>query len=210
MDCGFLGERSGLLFVVSGPAGSGKGTIMNILMENGSYYTLSVSATTRAPGPKERDGVEYFFKTREEFESMIEKGELLEYTQYLGNYYGTPKAPAMEMLKTGKHVLLEIDVDGASQIKKVYPQAILVMIVPPGAKEQERRLRDRGRDSEDSVLRRLQRAKEELKLVCGYDYILVNETGKAEDTANQLRAIASAEMNSVKRNSDIYTKFFEC
>ena len=162
MQSGFFGDKKGLLFVVSGPAGSGKGTIMKMLMEKSGDYSLSVSATSRAPGKNETDGVEYYFKTREEFESMIKNGELLEYTEYVGNYYGTPKAPAIEMLNTGKHLLLEIDVTGGLNIKREYPDAILVMIVPPGAAEQERRLRDRGRDSEESILRRLERAKEEL------------------------------------------------
>ena len=208
MNKGFFGNNKGLLFVVSGPAGSGKGTVMNLLMSEGDDYALSVSATTRAPGKNERDGVEYHFKTREQFEDMIAKGELLEYAEYVGNYYGTPKAPALEVLGTGKHLLLEIDVVGGLQSKKAYPEAILVMIVPPGAAEQERRLRDRGRDSEESILRRLDRAKEELKQIDRYDYILVNETGKAEETANAFRAITAAEMNAVSRTPDVYGKFF--
>ena len=208
MQTGFFKNKKGLLFVVSGPAGSGKGTIMKMLMENSDEYALSVSATTRSPGKNERDGVEYHFKTREQFESMIANGELLEYAEYVGNYYGTPKAPALEVLGSGKHLLLEIDVVGGLQIKKAYPETILVMIVPPGAEEQERRLRDRGRDSEDSILRRLERAKEELKQVDLYDYILVNETGKAEETVNAFRAITSAELNSVSRTPDVYNTFF--
>lgn len=208
MKSGFFGDKKGLLFVVSGPAGSGKGTIMKMLMEKSGDYSLSVSATSRAPGKNETNGVEYYFKTREEFESMIKNGELLEYTEYVGNYYGTPKAPAIEMLNTGKHLLLEIDVTGGLNIKREYPDAILVMIVPPGAAEQERRLRDRGRDSEESILRRLERAKEELRLIDKYDYILVNETGKAEDTVQAMLDITAAELSSVHRTPDVYTKFF--
>ena len=199
--------KKGLLIVVSGPAGSGKGTVAKRLIKTGTVV-YSVSATTRAPGLNERDGVEYHFKTRDQFESMIANGELLEYAEYVGNYYGTPKAPALEVLGTGKHLLLEIDVVGGLQIKKAYPEAILVMIVPPGADEQERRLRDRGRDSEESILRRLERAKDELKQIELYDYILVNETGKAEETANAFRAITSAEMNAVARTPDVYNTFF--
>lgn len=208
MQNGFFGDKKGLLFVVSGPAGSGKGTIMKMLMEKSGDYSLSVSATSRAPGKNETDGVEYYFKTREAFEDMIKNGELLEYTEYVGNYYGTPKAPAIEMLNTGKHLLLEIDVTGGLNIKREYPDAILVMIVPPGAAEQERRLRDRGRDSEESILRRLERAKEELKLIDKYDYVLVNETGRAEDTVQAMLDITAAELNSVHRTPDVYTKFF--
>ena len=208
MQSGFFGNKKGILFVVSGPAGSGKGTIMKMLMEKSGDYSLSVSATSRAPGKNETNGVEYYFKTREEFEEMIKNGELLEYTEYVGNYYGTPKAPALEMLNTGKHLLLEIDVTGGLNIKREYPDAILVMIVPPGAAEQERRLRDRGRDSEESILRRLERAKEELSLIDKYDYILVNETGKAEDTVQAMLDITAAELSSVHRTPDVYTKFF--
>ena len=208
MEHGFFKNKKGLLFVVSGPAGSGKGTIMKMLMEQSDDYALSVSATTRAPGKNERDGVEYHFKTREQFEEMIAKDELLEYAEYVGNYYGTPKAPALEVLGSGKHLLLEIDVVGGLQIKKAYPETILVMIVPPGAAEQERRLRDRGRDSEESILRRLDRAKEELKQIELYDYILVNETGKAEEAVAAFRAITAAELNSVPRTPDVYNTFF--
>jgi guanylate kinase len=208
MEHGFFKNKKGLLFVVSGPAGSGKGTIMKMLMEQSDDYALSVSATTRAPGKNERDGVEYHFKTREQFEEMIAKNELLEYAEYVGNYYGTPEAPAHEVLGSGKHLLLEIDVVGGLQIKKAYPETILVMIVPPGAAEQERRLRDRGRDSEESILRRLDRAKEELKQIELYDYILVNETGKAEETVAAFRAITAAELNSVARTPDVYNTFF--
>lgn len=204
----FFGKKPGLLFVVSGPAGSGKGTVMKLLTQRSGDFALSVSATTRAPGRGERDGVEYYFKTREEFESMIAGQELLEYTEYVGNYYGTPKGPVLEALGSGKHLLLEIDVNGGAQVKKVFPDAILVMIVPPGATEQERRLRSRARDSEESILRRLARAHEELKELPKYDYILVNETGKAEETAEMLRAIALSEQLSVRRTPHAAEKFF--
>ena len=204
----FFGKRPGLLFVVSGPAGSGKGTVMKLLTQYNDDFTLSVSATTRFPGKGERDGVEYYFKTRAEFERMIAEHELLEYTEYLGNYYGTPNAPVLEALGAGKHLLLEIDVVGGAQIKKVYPDAILVMIVPPGAAEQERRLRTRARDSEESILRRLARAHAELDELPKYDYILVNETGKAETTADMIRAIALSEQLTVRRTPHAAEKYF--
>lgn len=207
-DGNFLGRRKGLLFVVSGPAGSGKGTVMKLLMQDPDSFALSVSATTRAPGKNEVDGREYFFVSRERFEEMIAKKELLEYTDYLGNYYGTPRAPAEAVLGTGRHLLLEIDVDGGRQIKAAFPEAVLVMIVPPGAAEQERRLRTRARDSEESILRRLERAKAELTEAEHYDYVIVNETGEAEKTADVFRAIVAAEMASVRRLPDLKERYY--
>ncbi len=204
----FLGKRKGLLFVVSGPAGSGKGTVMQLLMQDPGAFALSVSATTRRPGKNEVDGREYFFVSREKFEEMIAGGELLEYTDYLGNYYGTPRAPAEAVLGTGRHLLLEIDVNGGKQIKKAFPEAVLVMIVPPGAKEQEYRLRSRARDSEESILRRLEKARTELDSLGDYDYVIVNETGKMEETADLFRAIVAAETASVRRNPDLVRRYF--
>ena len=204
----FLGKQKGLLFVVSGPAGSGKGTVMQLLMQDPEAFALSVSATTRAPGKNEKDGREYFFVSREKFEDMIAKGELLEYTDYLGNYYGTPRAAAEAVLGTGRHLLLEIDVNGGKQIKKAFPEAVLVMIVPPGAKEQERRLRSRARDSEESILRRLEKAGTELDSLGDYDYVIVNETGKTEETAETFRAIVAAEAASVRRHPALVGRYF--
>lgn len=182
--------NKGKLFVISGPAGSGKGTVMNLLTERSSDFSLSVSLTSRPMLNGEAEGVNYYYVSREEFERRITEGEVLEYTEYCGNYYGTPKRPALNVIESGKHLLLEIEVDGAMQIKKAYPEAVLVMILPPNAKVQEHRLRTRGRDSEESIQKRLTRTREELKLAGSYDFVLMNEDGRAEDVACAIENIA--------------------
>ncbi len=203
-------KREGLLLVISGPAGSGKGTVVNCLLNKSEDFVLSVSATSRGRAKTETEGVEYFFKTREEFEEMIRQGDLLEYTEYCGNYYGTPRKRAEDLLATGKNVLLEIDVDGGRQIKNVFPEALLIMIIPPSAREQENRLRTRGRDSEESIQKRLKRAREEILLLDGYDYVVVNENGAQDKTAESLLAICEAEQCSARRNRErIKNSFFE-
>ncbi len=201
-------RRKGLLIVMSGPAGSGKGTIVNALLTEYSDFMLSVSATTRAPGPSERNGVEYHFITRTEFEKMISEGKLLEYNEYLGNYYGTPKKPVLDAMKKGKSVLLEIDINGAAQIKKEFPEAVLVMIVPPDAVEQEKRLRFRGRDSEESIIKRLKRAEEEIAAIDRYDYVIVNRDGQVEKAAAEMCAIVSAEQCRSINNLAIKDTYF--
>mgnify|MGYP000729754057 CR=1 FL=1 len=134
-------KSKGILIVLSGFSGSGKGTIMKELMKKYSeQYALSISATTRSPRPGETDGVEYFFKTKEQFEKMIADDELIEYAKYVDNYYGTPKAYVEEQLEAGKNVILEIEIQGALNIKKMYPDAVLLFIMPPSAEELERRL----------------------------------------------------------------------
>ncbi len=163
----------GKLIVISGPAGTGKGTVINGLMER-ERYALSVSATTRKPRGFEQDGLNYFFKTVEEFEEMIKNGEFLEYAKFVGNYYGTPKKYVLEKLEEGKNVLLEIEVEGAMQIKKNYPEAALIFLLPPSEEELESRLRGRATDSEETILKRLARAKEELAQKDKYDYQVVN------------------------------------
>jgi len=201
------GVRKGLLIVVSGPAGSGKGTLMKIIMRKSSDFVLSVSATSRPILKREREGENYFFITREQFEERISSGEMLEYTEYCGNYYGTPKKWAMDAMESGKHVLLEIEVNGGAQIKKLYPDAVLVMVVPPNAALQEQRLRRRGRDSEESIQKRLTRAKEEIEIMKSYDYVVINEDGKAEKAAKDIMDIARAEQCAVSRNLDLADKF---
>ena len=135
----------GILIVVSGFSGSGKGTIMKELMKKHSeYYALSISATTRNPRPGEQDGVEYFFRTREEFERMIAEDELVEYAEYVGNYYGTPKAYVEEQLNAGKDVILEIEIQGALKVKEKFPDTLLLFVTPPSAEELKKRLVGRG------------------------------------------------------------------
>lgn len=167
--------EKGKLVVVSGFSGAGKGTTMKALVAKYDDYALSVSATSRNPRPGEEDGREYFFKTREEFEAMIQKGELVEYAQYVGNYYGTPKAYVEEQLALGRNVLLEIEIQGALKIKDKFPDAVLIFITTKDAATLIQRLTDRGTEDAATIRRRMARAAEEAEGVEAYDYIVVND-----------------------------------
>lgn len=199
----------GKLFVISGPAGSGKGTVMNLLTQKSDNYALSVSLTSRPMLKGEKEGVNYYYVTREQFEEKIASGEVLEYTEYCGNYYGTPKAPAEKVIESGKHLLLEIEVDGAMQIKRAFPEAVLVMILPPSAKVQEYRLRTRGRDSEESIQKRLLRTRDELEFADKYDFVLLNEDGLADDVAAAFDLIADDKSDMVHDSHDKVKTYFE-
>ena len=172
---GNLKMSRGILTVVSGFSGAGKGTLMKRLLEEYDNYALSVSVTTRNPRPGEEDGVAYFFRTEEEFDHMVEEDAFLEYARYVKHSYGTPKAYVEEQLDAGKDVLLEIEIQGALQVKEKRPDTLLVFITPPNAKELERRLRGRGTETEEVIKGRMERAKEEAKGMEKYDYILVND-----------------------------------
>ena len=165
----------GILIVVSGFAGAGKGTIMNKLISEYPDYALSVSATSRTPRPGEQEGINYFFKTRDEFEDMIVKDEFLEYAEYVGNYYGTPKAFVDQKLEEGKNVLLEIEIQGAMQIKGKYPEALLVFVMPPSAEELKNRLTKRGTETAEVIEKRMKRAVSESEGIENYDYIVIND-----------------------------------
>ena len=201
--------KKGLLVVVSGPAGSGKGTVLSHLLADGEQFAYSVSATTRAPRPGEVDGKNYHFLTREEFERRIAAGAMLEYTEYCGNYYGTPLKEAEEVLAAGKNLLLEIEVEGAKNVKARYPDSVTVMLLPPSFAEQERRLRGRGTESEDRILARLQRTREELLRVGDYDYVVYNQSGGVEAAAQEIRSIIAAEKASMSRHPDVARLYFE-
>lgn len=169
-------EKQGVLAVISGFSGAGKGTVMKALLERHDNYALSISATTRSPREGEVDGREYFFKTKEEFEQMIERDELVEYAQYVGNYYGTPRAYVETSLEEGKDVLLEIEIQGARKVREKFPEAVLVFITPPGAEELKKRLTSRGTESAEKIAARLSRAAQEAARMEDYDFILVNDT----------------------------------
>ncbi len=188
----------GLLFVVSAPAGCGKDTILEQVLAKEENVGYSVSATTRAPRPGEVDGTHYFFLTRERFEEMIENGEVLEYTEYCGNYYGTPKAGVERMLAEGKDVVLKIEVEGAMNIKKLFPDCTLVFILPPSMQELERRLRKRGTEDEPTIMRRIAQAKNEIDTAVNYDYFVVNDD--LEDAVNDLVAVIHGEKCRKERN----------
>ena len=183
--------NKGLLFVVSAPAGCGKDTILEQVLAKTVNVGYSVSATTRAPRPGEVDGVHYHFHTRESFEQMIKDGAVLEYTEYIGNYYGTPRKAVEEMLSQGKDVILKIEVEGAMNIKKLFPECCLVFILPPSMAELERRLRKRGTEDEETILRRTAQARNEIDTAVNYDYFVVNDV--LEDAVDDLIAVIRAE-----------------
>ena len=190
----------GVLTVVSGFSGAGKGTVMKRLIQKYDDYALSISVTTRIPREGERDGIEYFFKTKEEVESMIENDEFLEYARYVDNYYGTPRFYVEEMLAKGKNVILEIEIQGAMQIKAKNPEAVLVFVTPPSFEELRNRLVGRGTETADVIESRLRRASEEAEGMPSYDYILVND--QVEDCVDRLHQIILSERAKAQRNEE--------
>lgn len=193
--------NKGLLFVVSAPAGCGKDTILEQLFKKTDTVGYSVSATTRAPREGEVDGVHYHFRTRDEFERMIKDGEVLEYTEYCGNYYGTPRKGVEDLLAEGKDVILKIEVEGAMNIKRIFPECCLVFILPPSLAELERRLRKRGTETEDKIILRTKQAKSELEFAKNYDYYIVN--GELEKAVDDLLAVIRAEKLRAARNAEL-------
>ena len=166
---------TGKLIVITGPSGVGKGTIVRSLLASHSQLSLSISATTRKPRSGERDGRDYYFVDRQEFEAMIESDRLLEWAEYAGNYYGTPKDKVEETINLGKWILLEIELVGARAIKQIFPSALRLFILPPSLTELERRLRSRGKDSEEAIIRRLARAKEEIAASQEFTHCITND-----------------------------------
>ena len=198
--------KRGLMVVVSGPAGSGKGTVNAMLLKRDDF-AFSVSATTRAACPGEVDGVNYHFITRESFLERIDSGDMLEYTEYCGNFYGTPLKEAEEVLRSGKNLILEIEVEGAMNVKRKYPDAVLVLLLPPSYSVQEARLRGRGTETEEKILLRLARAKEEVALADCYDYVVYNYDNRADEAAAHILSIVDAEKCSIKRNDRVADKY---
>lgn len=190
----------GVLTVVSGFSGAGKGTVMKRLIQKYDDYALSISVTTRNPREGERDGIEYFFKTKEEVEAMIENDEFLEYARYVDNYYGTPRFYVEEMLAKGKNVILEIEIQGAMQIKAENQEAVLVFVTPPSFEELRNRLIGRGTETADVIESRLKRASEEAEGMPSYDYILVND--QVEDCVDRLHQIILSERAKAQRNEE--------
>ena len=171
-----MSQSQGMLIVFSGPSGVGKGTVLREYLQEHPNVKLSVSATTRAPRPGEVDGVHYHFVSQEQFQTLIQQDGLLEYACYSGNYYGTPKKAVQEQLEQGNHVVLEIEVQGALQILRQHPQALLIFVMPPSYQELERRLRERNTESEEVIQRRLHTAIQEMGQACQHDFILVNDS----------------------------------
>ena len=200
--------RRGLLIVVSGPAGSGKGTVNSQLVATGDFV-FSVSATTRAPRPGEVNGVNYHFIDKEEFQRRIDENGVLEYTTYCDNFYGTPLKEAMAVLENGKNLILEIECDGAKNVKKIFPDAVLIMLIPPTYAIQEERLRGRGTETEEVIRKRLEKAKREIEQIDAYDYIVYNYNGGAAVAVDDIKAIVRAEKLAQHRQPDAVKKYFE-
>ncbi len=200
-------EKKGLLTVVSGFSGAGKGTLMKGLLSKYDNYALSVSMTTRAPRPGEVDGREYFFITREQFEKNIEDGKLIEHAQYVGNYYGTPKDYVFEQLDAGKDVLLEIEIQGALQIKKRFPEALLLFVTTKDAQTLIERLKGRGTETEEVIFKRLKRAAEESEGIEEYEYLIVNDD--LETCIEDMHDIIQKAKLKASRNSEFIKKIRE-
>ncbi len=201
-------NKQGLLIVFSGPSGSGKGTVMSELFAHRDDMVMSVSVTTRQPRPGDREGVHYFFRTREQVEEMIRQDQLLEYAEYSGNYYGTPRAFVEEHLSKGHHVVLEIEVQGALKVMERCPEAVTVFLAPPSWEELEHRLRGRGTETEEVVCRRLEEARRELSLMERYQYIVVNRD--VATAAADIADIIHVESMRVSRLQDIKEEFSLC
>lgn len=196
--------QKGILTVLSGFSGAGKGTAMKRLMEKYDEYALSISATTRKPREGEMDGREYFFKETEEFEKMIAEEALIEYARYVNHYYGTPRSYVEEQLENGKDVILEIEIQGALKVKEKFPDTLLIFITPPSAEELRRRLIGRGTETMEVIEERLARAKEEAEGIDCYDCLIVNDD--LETCVDELHAVIQNEKKKVTRNAEFIAK----
>ncbi len=188
----------GILAVVSGFSGAGKGTLMKALLEKHHNYALSISATTREPREGETDGREYFFVTKEAFEEMIQKGQLIEHAQYVNNYYGTPRQYVFQQMADGRDVILEIEIQGALKIKERFPEALLIFVMPPSADELKRRLVGRGTETMEVIDKRMRRAGQEAAGITSYDYILINDA--LDQCVEEMHQLIQAQHKRVSQN----------
>lgn len=200
-------QERGLLIVFSGPSGVGKGTVRAKIFEQENNFKYSVSMTTRKQRPGEVDGKDYYFRTREKFEELIRKGEMLEYAEYVGNYYGTPLTYVNQTLDEGKDIFLEIEVQGALQVKQKKPDAVFVFLTPPDLEQLRERLVGRGTDSSEVIAHRLEKAKEEIRLMSEYDYAVVND--QVDLAAQRVKMIIDAEHFRVDRVIGRYRKMID-
>lgn len=197
----------GILVVVSGFSGAGKGTLMKRLMEKYENYGLSISVTTRPPREGEQDGREYFFRSREEFEALIDQDRFIEYAEYVGNYYGTPKTYVEDQLKAGKDVILEIEIQGALKVKEKLADTLLLFVSPPSAQELKNRLETRGTEAPELIQNRLRRAGEEAKGILDYDYLLIND--ELETCVDVMHQVIQSEHCRMQRNQEFAKKIVE-
>ncbi|QOR68508.1 guanylate kinase [Cytobacillus suaedae] len=202
-----MNER-GLLIVLSGPSGVGKGTVRKEIFEQpDTKFQYSISMTTRKPREGEVDGVDYFFKSREEFEQLIEEGKLLEWAEFVGNYYGTPIEYVEKTLQEGRDVFLEIEVQGALQVRKAFPEGLFIFLMPPSLGELKNRIVTRGTESEDIINDRMRVAKAEIEMMDAYDYVVEND--RIEFACNRIKAIVTAEHCRRDRVAKRYKKMLE-
>ena len=200
-------NKKGLLLVVSGPSGTGKGTICKDIVAKHEDINLYISATTRNPRVGEVEGKSYFFKTKEEFEAMVDRGEFLEHAMIYDNYYGTPKKAIFDELDMGRDVILEIEMQGAMQIKEVYPQAVFIFVLPPSLQELRNRIVGRGTETEEQIEKRFNSAYDEIKLLGDYDYFIFNNI--VEKSAEEILNILEVEKNKVSRYKKDILDMFE-
>lgn len=196
--------RKGLLILISGPSGTGKGTVCDLLRQKHPEISYSISATTRQPRPGEQDGVNYYFYTKEKFQEMIDQGQLLEWAEVYGNFYGTPKQKVLDRLEAGEDILLEIDTQGALNVMKVMPEGLFIFLLPPSLGELAARLKGRGTETEESLHRRLGAAVDEIKLATKYRYVVVND--KVEDAQETIAKIIEAEHHRSDLNESLLAK----
>ncbi|MBM7540521.1 guanylate kinase [Amphibacillus cookii] len=200
-------EQKGILFILSGPSGVGKGTVRKALFEKDTALQYSISMTTRPIRPGEKESVDYFYRSKEEFESMIEKNQLLEHAEYVGNYYGTPRHYVEETLDQGKDVFLEIEVQGALQVKENFPEGVFIFLSPPSLDELKNRIISRGTETESLVMNRLKAAKDEIELMDAYDYVVVND--QVDHAVDKVQAIVKSEHCKRERVASQYKKLLE-
>lgn len=196
--------RKGLLILISGPSGTGKGTVCDLLRQKHPEISYSISATTRQPRPGEQDGVNYYFYTKEKFREMIDQGQLLEWAEVYGNFYGTPKQKVLDRLDAGEDILLEIDTQGALNVMKVMPEGLFIFLLPPSLEELAARLKGRGTETEESLHRCLGAAVDEIKLATKYRYVVVND--KVEDAEETIANIIEAEHHRSDLNESLLAK----
>ncbi|MCX7695560.1 MAG: guanylate kinase [Caloramator sp.] len=190
-------KNKGLLIVISGPSGAGKGTICRALLEKHPEIKLSVSCTTRSPRQNEVEGINYYFISKDKFKEMIDKDEFLEYAEVYDNYYGTPRKNVERILNEGNDIILEIDIQGALKVKEKYPEGVFVFIMPPSMEELKNRIKKRGSETEESLLKRFKSAFQEINYVANYNYVIVNDV--VEDAVKRLESIIVAEKCRVDR-----------
>lgn len=193
--------RKGLLILISGPSGTGKGTVCDLLRKNHPEISYSISATTRQPRPGEQDGVNYYFYDKEKFRQMIDAGELLEWAEVYGNYYGTPKQKVLDRLNAGEDILLEIDTQGALNVMQAMPEGLFIFLLPPSLEELANRLKGRGTETEESLQRRLGAAVDEIKIAHNYRYVVVND--KVEAAEKAIAGIIEAEHHRTDLNEEL-------